>query len=232
MFVRTFSQNDRYHNHTKYWHFLLNHPLYMYSYIQKIIVQFQFTSRRRTSFIGSVGLVVKNKELVMSHIITKCALEIVWSVVTGNFPRGPSTFVSGTKPFSFLAPKWNIIIFVLRISWRVFYGVARGRRLNAAVQLTDLSAFGPWHRPTRADLQCPFWYSAEHTRRNVVPPHCPADGLQYNVFVPNVVLILGLCPRRTTPPRIPHRSFTTITQYTVHTSRVRLDDEISTSAAH
>ena len=33
-------------------------------------------------------------------------------------------------------------------------------------------------------------------------------------------------------PRIPHRSFTAIIQYTVHTSRVRLDDEISTSAAH
>jgi len=39
-------------------------------------------------------------------------------------------------------------------------------------------------------------------------------------------------PRRTTPPRIPHRSFTSITQHTVHTSRARLDDEISTSAAH
>jgi hypothetical protein len=39
-------------------------------------------------------------------------------------------------------------------------------------------------------------------------------------------------PRRTTPPRIPHRSFTAIIKYTVHTSCVRLDDEISTSAAH
>jgi len=40
-------------------------------------------------------------------------------------------------------------------------------------------------------------------------------------------------PKKNNPPRILHRSFTAIIQYTVRTSCVRLDDdELSTSAAH
>jgi len=56
-------------------------------------------------------------------------------------------------------------------------------------------------------------------------------GLRAQEEQPRGIPHLGLRAQEQQPRGIPHHSVTAIIQYTVHTSRVRPDDEISTSAA-